>query len=186
MSQFPSFAEFKTFTTSKQTKIFDILFEHTESLIKFTLDKKDTDFDISRLNSFEELIELVRIKLLTLVTVDNQYKSELSNIIAAHPKLGVPKKIQGELSELSKQEQKNLGDSKNYSPEIKEALIKLNDEYEDKYKGLRFVCFVNGRDRVEIIKEMKSILSSENTWNQEAERAINAMCDIALDRVKKL
>lgn len=186
MSQFPSFAEFKTFTTSEQIKIFDILFEHTESLINFTLDKKDTDFDISKLNSFEELIELVRIKLLPLVTEDDLYKSELSNIIAAHPKLGVPKQIQGELSELSKQEQRNLSDSKNSSPEIKEALIKLNDEYEDKYKGLRFVCFVNGRSRLEIIEEMKEILNSQNTWNQEAKRAINAMCDIALDRVKKL
>lgn len=182
----PSFTEFKALSLEEQIKIFDILFEHTDSLIDLTLSKDSESFDISKLNSYNELIELVRVNLSTLITDDDQYKSELSNIIAAHPKLGVPKEVQGELSELSKLEQKNLNNTKNNAAEIKEALIRLNDEYESKYKGLRFVCFVNGRDRQEIIGEMEEILKSNNTWNQEASRAINAMCDIALDRVKKL
>jgi 2-oxo-4-hydroxy-4-carboxy--5-ureidoimidazoline (OHCU) decarboxylase len=186
MSKFPSFTDFKAASTQEQIQIFDILFEHTDSLIEFTLKRKDIDFDIAKLSSYHDLIELVRERLLQLIKDDDRYKSELSNIIAAHPKLGVPKQIQGELSELSKLEQKNLNDSQNNGPEIKEALIKLNDAYENKYKGLRFVCFVNGRNRVEIIGEMNDILNSSNSWNQEAERAINAMCDIALDRFQKL
>lgn len=182
----PSFTEFKALSLEEQIQIFDVLFEHTDSLIDLTLAKESESINILQLSSYKELIELVRTKLLTLITDDDQYKSELSNIIAAHPKLGVPKEVQGALSELSKLEQKNLNVTKSNTAEIKEALIRLNEKYENKYKGLRFVCFVNGRDRQEIINEMEEILKSNNTWNQEASRAINAMCDIALDRVEKL
>lgn len=182
----PSFTEFKTLSLEEQVKIFDVLFEHTDSLIDLTLAKDSTSFNISLLNSYDELIELVRKKLLTLIRNDDQYKSELSNIIAAHPKLGVPREVQGAISELSKLEQSNLNDTKSNTVEIKNALIRLNEEYEKKYEGLRFVCFVNGRDRHEIIGEMEEILKMDNPWNQEASRAISAMCDIALDRVKKL
>ncbi|KAL6933210.1 uncharacterized protein HGUI_00831 [Hanseniaspora guilliermondii] len=182
----PSFKEFKALSLEEQIKIFDILFEHTDALVSLTLLSGSGSFDVIKLNSYNELVESVRTSLLRLIQDDDQYKLELSDIIAAHPKLGVPKEVQGTLSELSKLEQKNLNDTKNNTAEIKEALISLNEEYERKYKGLRFVCFVNGRDRQEIIHEMKQILESANTWNQEANRAINAMCDIALDRIRKL
>lgn len=179
--------EFKSGTLEEQVRMFDLLFEHTDSLIKLTLEKSKENFDIESVDDYSSLIELVRDKLmrLTFNDVDEKTKKELSNIIEAHPKLGVPKAVQGELSELSKIEQKTLSTNNN-SPEIKKALIDLNDRYEAKYKGLRFVCFVNGRDRSEIIEEMKTILQSGNTWLQECQRAVNAMCDIAQDRSKKL
>ncbi|KAL6928458.1 hypothetical protein ACO0SA_003198 [Hanseniaspora valbyensis] len=186
-----SFDEFKNSSLEEQIKIFDLLFEHTDSLIKFTLQDPKVKLDILKCDDYKNMIELVRSSLLSLTendSINDETKTHLSNIIEAHPKLGVPKEIQGELSALSKMEQKNLSSNtnNNNSEEIKEALIDLNNKYEKKYKGLRFVCFVNGRDRVEIIQEMKQILQSENTWLQECQRAINAMCDIALDRAKKL
>lgn len=112
------------------------------------------------------------------------------------------------ISELSTKEQAQLQSS---SPvrlkgeEGTETLELLNQKYEEQSGGMRFVTFVNGRGKGEILNElrmrtMKMIRMSEkgdgDDWGKEKEEvvveeremkvAIGAVCDIAEDRVRKL
>jgi len=64
-------------------------------------------------------------------------------------------------------------------------LGRLNEEYEGKFPGLRYVVFVNGRPRSEIMENMRSRIDRGDI-KAERQEAIQAMCDIALDRATKL
>ncbi|RBR14392.1 hypothetical protein FVER53590_08994 [Fusarium verticillioides] len=66
-----------------------------------------------------------------------------------------------------------------------EELAKLNKEYEEKFPGLRYVVFVNGRGRPEIMENMKARIS-RGDFSKEVDEALQAMCDIANDRASKL
>lgn len=61
----------------------------------------------------------------------------------------------------------------------------LNDKYETTFPGLRYVVFVNGRSREVIMNNMTERIN-RNDIVAERKEAFNAMCDIALDRAKKL
>ena len=61
----------------------------------------------------------------------------------------------------------------------------LNEEYERKFPGLRYVVFVNGRGREVIMRDMRGRIEG-STREEEVLRAIEAMCDIAVDRARKL
>ena len=86
-----------------------------------------------------------------------------------------------------------------------ELLKQLNEEYEEKFPGLRYVVFVNGRPRTEIMDDMRRRIARGDIREEEKE-AIKvcsalvlfwrtsadstslqqAMCDIAADRARKL
>ena len=108
------------------------------------------------------------------------------------------------ISELSTKEQAQLqssspiGGVEESEPELLQV---LNEEYEKKFHGLRFVTFVNGRGRGEVAGEMRRrmvrIIGKGNGEKEEEEEeeeeeekemrvAIGAVCDIAEDRVRKL
>ncbi|CUS23101.1 LAQU0S08e02146g1_1 [Lachancea quebecensis] len=181
----PEFDVFKAADTEFQTAVLETLFEKSNSLINLTL--KDERFMNTVENSYFEFIEGVRGKLVQLCEAQGQQapseesrRSDLSDIIAAHPKLGEPK--QG-LSVHSQNEQRNLGSGDTL--EVQQALKHLNEVYEQRYPGLRFVVFVNGRSRPEIIRVMEERVNSGNSWLEEAGLACNEMCDIANDRVRK-
>ena len=75
----------------------------------------------------------------------------------AHPRIGAP--VQ-QLSEHSRREQG--GDT---DPAVLAQLARLNDEYERKF-GFRFVVFVNGRTRAEILEEeMRRRRAGEVRWH---------------------
>ena len=105
----------------------------------------------------------------------------LEDVVNAHPRLGETKK---QLSTHSMLEQKNLQSSQD-SPEIQKKLLELNHEYEKVYPGLRFVVFVNGRTRLEIIRIMESRITSGNDWFKEVRTAMQELCNIAQDRYRK-
>ncbi|ODQ54321.1 hypothetical protein SAICODRAFT_29485 [Saitoella complicata NRRL Y-17804] len=115
----------------------------------------------------------------------------LLTILSAHPRLGA-KKVE---STHSQSEQSSLGGG----PDETQALVQLNREYEDTFPGLRYVTFVNGRSRGEIMEDMRerieggrrgggavAVAVRDTVWRGEVEDAIEAMCEIAGDRVKKL
>lgn len=126
--------------------------------------------------SYNEFIETSRKIFLAL----NPNNSVTQGIIAAHPRLGVPAK----LSSHSNSEQKSIYNNTDADKVINQ-FIKLNDEYEEKFPGLRYVLFVNGRSREEIFQDFERRFK-RNDYNLEVEEALNAMCDIALSRVQKL
>jgi 2-oxo-4-hydroxy-4-carboxy--5-ureidoimidazoline (OHCU) decarboxylase len=100
----------------------------------------------------------------------------LLDILSAHPRLGA-KKVD---SEQSQAEQKSLGNENELA-----ELQRLNEEYEKKFPGLRYVVFVNGRSREEVMKDMKK-RTEVGDREDEIVKAIDAMCDIAVDRARKM
>lgn len=137
--------------------------------------------------SYGHLIENIRKHLLGFLSSENEKSAHsgpidprIAKIIAAHPRLG-PSKDAGKLSAHSLNEQKSLLGTK----EEAEQLRRLNDEYETAFPGLRYVVFVNGRLRPVIMQNMESRIHRADI-RKEREEAFNAMCDIALDRARKL
>lgn len=101
------------------------------------------------------------------------------------------------ISELSTQEQARLQQPAGKEAEEAELLLirELNEEYEKRFHGLRFVTFVNGRGREEVVGEMRErltiargdrVLDDKEEEKEEMRVAIGAVCDIADDRVRIL
>ncbi|KAJ5279473.1 hypothetical protein N7478_004845 [Penicillium angulare] len=109
-------------------------------------------------------------------------KNVLFGILGSHPRLGRAPANPEHLSELSKKEQEQLNTG---AEEQAEKLLELNAEYESRFPGLRFVSFVNGRARDVIMVEMRQRIDRGNE-DKEIEETIQAMCDIAKDRARKL
>ncbi|KAJ5973452.1 hypothetical protein N7481_010662 [Penicillium waksmanii] len=109
-------------------------------------------------------------------------RNVLFGILGSHPRLGRPAANPEHLSELSKKEQAQLQTG---AEEQAEKLRELNAEYEERFPGLRFVSFVNGRTRDVIMVEMRQRIDRGDNDREIAE-TIQAMCDIAKDRARKL
>ncbi|BGP21752.1 OHCU decarboxylase protein [Rhodotorula toruloides] len=75
--------------------------------------------------------------------------------LAAHPRIGETKN----LSEASKGEQAPQAGQQATPAQVLKRLQVLNSLYEDAFPGLRFITFVNGRSRAEIVPELESLLS---------------------------
>ncbi|KFY35698.1 hypothetical protein V494_05700 [Pseudogymnoascus sp. VKM F-4513 (FW-928)] len=173
MSPLPPAATLSSLPTSDQTHVLDLLFEpspplHTLSLPLFT----------RPVPSYPALIEAIRTQLNLLSTsATPQDGAQLDAILGAHPRLGA-KKVD---SAQSAAEQAQLGGGE----EEARKLAALNEEYEAKFPGLRYVVFVNGRGRGEIMKNMRERID-RGDGAAERDEGIKAMCDIALDRAEKL
>ncbi|KAI1362207.1 Oxo-4-hydroxy-4-carboxy-5-ureidoimidazoline decarboxylase [Xylaria arbuscula] len=105
-------------------------------------------------------------------------REKLHDILGSHPRLGA-KKVDSAQSR-AEQAQLNAG-----AADEAERLAALNQEYEDKFPGLRYVVFVNGRSRDVIMEDMRRRIDRGDILAEEKE-AIQAMVDIALDRAGKL
>lgn len=179
----PTIESFKRLSSKDKRQVLDHLFEPCNTLSNFIFIKVLHQ----QYNTYPEFINLVRKELLEFLkqseTFQSQYQGEINpvinEIISAHPRLGEPKKET--LSVHSNNEQKTL----NNDPEIIKKLKELNAAYEKTFPGLRYVVFVNGRSRHEIMDNMQKRIE-RNDINLERVEAFNAMCNIALDRANKL
>ncbi|KAK3994222.1 Oxo-4-hydroxy-4-carboxy-5-ureidoimidazoline decarboxylase [Cladorrhinum sp. PSN332] len=190
---------------SSITAALDLLFEPSVDLHDLVLPAiRSTPF-----SSYDALISAVGEKLLDLATAAHlaaletgngngngngnelpDERKKLHGILGAHPRLGAskPKKlkeegeVEEELSEQSKAEQKQL---RGGDPDEAEKLRALNEEYERVFPGLRYVVFVNGRGREEVMGDMR-VRIARGDVRAEERAALQAMCDIARDRAGKL
>ncbi|TFY58200.1 hypothetical protein EVG20_g8244, partial [Dentipellis fragilis] len=111
-----------------------VLFSHLVPQLHGTLDRTSP-------LTYQTLIsDAVR----TISTWDQDLQA---SFIGAHPRIG---EING-LSALSAAEQA----ARATPPEVLERLGVLNAAYEARYEGLRYITFVNGRSRKEIMGEME-------------------------------
>ena len=194
----PSIETLKELPKSEQKIIFDQLFEPCETLSNFIFIKIIPQIN-NNFKNYSDFINLVRSELLQLIDQqessssssssssvldlnDDELNQVINKIISAHPRLGEPKKQN--LSIHSSNEQKSLTND-NDDPEILNKLKELNEKYEKNFPGLRYVVFVNGRNKIEIINDMNKRIN-RNDIILERKEAFNAMCDIALDRSNKL
>ena len=95
---------------------------------------------------------------------------EKREVLDAHPPIGA----RAGLSARSRAEQGSDDD-----PEVLAELAELNARYEERF-GFRFVVFVNGRPRREIIPILRERL--ERSREQELETAVDELVQIAIGR----
>ncbi|KAI0313093.1 Oxo-4-hydroxy-4-carboxy-5-ureidoimidazoline decarboxylase [Amylostereum chailletii] len=114
--------------------------------------------------------------------------------VGGHPRIG---EVNG-LSALSAQEQL----SRATPPEVLARLVALNAAYEKKYEGLRYITFVNGRSRRDVMEEMEVALGVDKNevepsaigaverggkeWVAEVRRAVEDVGRIAKSRLGSL
>ena len=133
------------------TVALDLLFEPSVVLHDLALPTiRAAPFD-----SYPALINALRGQLLSVAASADDSgpdaRKPLYDILGSHPRLGEPKKEA--LSAQSAAEQKQLqggggGDEAR-------RLAALNKEYEERFPGLRYVVFVNGRSRDVIMEDMR-------------------------------
>jgi len=145
------------------------------------------------IDSYASLVDVA------LHTITTSWDASLqSEFISGHPRIGQVKN----LSKLSAAEQARVG----APPEVISRLEHLNRCYEWKYPGLRYITFVNGRTRTEIMREMEGFLgvraledgcaidqpkfeaiqivsSEREEWKDELDRAIRDVGLIAKGRL---
>ncbi|KAF4450333.1 putative allantoinase 1 [Fusarium austroafricanum] len=157
---------------AEQIKTLDLLFEPSPAIHSNLLPILRS----SEYASYPELIEACKTRLSSLASFSSPTNPDntLLSILGSHPRLGA-KKVE---SAQSAAEQANLQGQG-------EELARLNKEYEIKFPGLRYVVFVNGRGRPEIMENMKARIS-RGDFSKEVDEALQAMCDIANDRASKL
>lgn len=159
-----------------------LLFEPAEPIVRHLFARRP-------FASYSALLDETEVFLSDPNSLEDKARLEIIN---AHPRIGAPK---SSLSALSLIEQ-------GYSPEdaakivsettvpsqddeLTQATLKeLNTRYENKY-GFKFVVFVNGRPRSEIIPIMEDRINN-STVDQEMKTALSDMNAIARDRLKKL
>ena len=140
----------------------NLLFETSPTLTNKLLAKRP-------LFTFKQVIDAAE-QLMFAETLQNKVE-----ILNAHPRIGAP--IQS-MSAISQKEQGPETGMK----ETLERLKILNEEYEHKF-GFKYVVFVNGRPRGEIVKDLERRV--QNTAEQELETGLKAMILIANDRLLK-
>lgn len=132
-------------------RIIDALFEPNDTLHAIIQGAEGLEgfLKLTEYNSYEELIDAVKMHIEAVTHGRPGEGNEvLDKILAAHPRLGA-KKVESAQSQ-AEQEQLNKGGE----GEAKK-LAALNGEYEKRFPGLRYVVFVNGRSREEIMKNMR-------------------------------
>ncbi len=93
--------------------------------------------------------------------------------LATHPRIGQRVNI----SEVAAREQGYDED-----PALLAALVKLNRSYEEKF-GFRFVVFVDGRPRAEVLSVLRQRL--QNSRDEELAAGLDDLVAIALDRWRR-
>jgi 2-oxo-4-hydroxy-4-carboxy--5-ureidoimidazoline (OHCU) decarboxylase len=172
------------------------LFEHSPILISRLEPELATAFRNGlKISSYSELVELA------LTHIEAWDIESQTLFISGHPRIGESDK----LSSLSAKEQgaQNINPT---SPEVLGRLAHLNQCYETMYPGLRYITFVNGRSRAEILEEMENAMGLEHSlspgspvlgdlvavdvtseaWRSELTRAICDVGRIAQSRLKAL
>jgi 2-oxo-4-hydroxy-4-carboxy--5-ureidoimidazoline (OHCU) decarboxylase len=158
----------QTLNENELSDVVKLLFESAPPLIKRLQESGPYP-------SYQALID--KAETLLLQSLDDPTiftPTELLDILNAHPRIG-----DTNLSHFSKLEQ-----SKSFTTAVHERLTQLNHDYEAKY-GFRFIIFVNGRSKEELIPEFEQRLlhSDQRT---EMQTAFQAMIAIARDRLAKL
>jgi 2-oxo-4-hydroxy-4-carboxy--5-ureidoimidazoline (OHCU) decarboxylase len=156
----PSLPDVSTLVTScpaDVTNVLDALFEPSSALHAVMLPTiQSTPFD-----SYDALIDSCHAELTRLAAgSSSEARRTLHSILGSHPRLGA-KKVD---SAQSSAEQARLHDGDDGV-----ELAALNAEYEARFPGLRYVVFVNGRGRPEIMENMRSRIARGDIETEEHE-----------------
>ena len=160
ITKLPPVASVPSLSAEERASILDLLFEPSTQLHTLSVPfLHETTF-----RSYDDLIAAVGVQLTDLSqsasTTDTEW---LESILASHPRLGA-KTVESAQSQAEQAQLKG-------SSEEAEQLRKLNEDYEAKFPGLRYVVFVNGRSRAVIMEDMRKRID-ESDVKSEQETAI--------------
>ena len=175
----PAITSLPTLPLAALAATLDLLFEYSPELHSLALPTlRNVSF-----SSYDDLIKELRRQLLSItdslpssthddrttagdtgLEEDAALTEVLHRILASHPRLGEPKKET--LSQQSRNEQKHLTAE---SPEVVARLREMNAVYEDRFPGLRYVVFVNGRPRAQILADMERRVQRGDVRAEERE-----------------
>jgi OHCU decarboxylase len=113
-------------------------------------------------------------------------RAERIEVVNAHPRIGAPAAAVREASTLSFREQGYDRESDLDPADLSRTyarLEELNQQYEARF-GFRFVVFVNGRPKSEIVEVLQQRL--DGTPDAELQTAVSEMFSIARDRLVKV
>jgi len=205
--QLPSLDEIRQSSSadgwSALKSVVSILFEHSpvldEYLVPTLASSSSSPSVVTEFESYTDLVD-------RSAAIIRSWPPDLrSSFVSGHPRIG--EQNAGRLSALSAEEQ-----ARYFTPRwVIERLGWLNEAYEGGYEGLRYITFVNGRTRREVMEEMESALGVEKAqgpewkgleaecssverkaevggedWLKELERIVGQVILIAKDRVRKL
>ncbi|CAI4218980.1 unnamed protein product [Parascedosporium putredinis] len=187
-ARLPSIAALPGLPQAQQNEVLDLLFEPSPAIHQLLLPLLQQQQDSEPLlASYDDLITRAHAVFSALraessAAAANAERSDaaervklLHSILGSHPRLGA-KKVESAQS-VAEQAQLQSGDGT--------ELANLNAEYEKTFPGLRYVVFVNGRERPVIMDNMRARIARADIGLEEQE-GIQAMCDIARDRAAKL
>jgi 2-oxo-4-hydroxy-4-carboxy--5-ureidoimidazoline (OHCU) decarboxylase len=172
MASIPSIEQLNKETPENFVQAVNTLFETAPPLAKRLLDARP-------FSSYIQLIDYAE-KVCLGNDLTQEEKLEVMN---AHPRIGASKVG---LSANSLKEQgynSHTGQVSAQDEAVNAELAKLNQQYEDQY-GFKFVVFVNGRPRNQIIPIIKERMAA-NDRDKELYVGITDMMLIAKDRLKK-
>ncbi|KAL1999217.1 hypothetical protein VTN02DRAFT_4875 [Thermoascus thermophilus] len=184
MSSLPPISSLPALPPDAQFRVLDTLFEPSPALHALMAPVLANQAFLS----YAALVDAVAGRLSALHAANSPRDREvLEGILGSHPRLGESSAAQKQpLSDLSRREQANLNaGGEAHAEQEKERLRALNREYEATFPGLRYVVFVNGRGRDAIMQDMRRRID-RGDMEKEKEEIIQAMCDIANDRARKL
>ena len=192
MSPLPPIAELTAGSTDALTGALAVLFEPSPTLAAHLTPQVSARLQHIPVASYVALIDTA---LAAIAAWDDALKAQF---IAGHPRIG---EVKG-LSALSAKEQAAAATP----PEVLARLQHLNACYEQRYPGLIYITFVNGRSRTAIMYEMEDVLGLERSlsptepqvstiaaievggqeWKGELERAVQDVGKIAKSRLASL
>lgn len=172
MTSIPAIDQLNKETPEKFIEAVNTLFETAPPLAKHLLDGRPY-------TSYIQLIDYAQL----ICFGNGLSQAEKLEVMNAHPRIGASKTG---LSANSLKEQGYNSQSGGISAEdekVNAELAELNQKYEDQY-GFKFVVFVNGRPRHEIIPIIKERMAAGDR-EKELYIGITDMMLIAKDRLKK-
>ncbi|KAJ5782486.1 Oxo-4-hydroxy-4-carboxy-5-ureidoimidazoline decarboxylase [Penicillium paradoxum] len=173
MADLPPLSTIPSLPRETQLRVLDTLFEPSPELHRLMIPVLANQ----TFSSYTALIDAVGGRMSALSAPDSPTDRDvLFGILGSHPRLGRAPTNPEHLSELSKKEQAQLNEG---AEEQAEKLRALNAEYEEKFPGLRFVTFVNGRSRDVIMVEMRQRIDRANA-EKEIEETIQGSDNLHL------
>lgn len=167
LSKLPSIVEIPTLPTQDRAAILDLLFEpstHLHTLSVPLLHEKQFE-------SYADLISAVGVQLADLAESASSSDTEwLESILRSHPRLGA-KKVDSAQSQVEQAQLQGTTDET-------AQLLALNEEYERKYPGLRYVVFVNGRSRSVVADDMRQRIANSDPKSERLAAIKVSVCRV--------
>ena len=156
-AKLPPIERVPSLPAEERAHILDLLFEPSTQLHTLSLPLlHEQTFD-----SYPDLVAAVGVQLTELVQSASSSDTEwLQSILGSHPRLGA-KKVDSAQSSAEQAQLQGSG-------EEAEKLRALNEEYEAKFPGLRYVVFVNGRSRPVIMEDMRRRIDGGDAKGEQA------------------